>query len=99
MFYAIKDATAEERPALVQKYYDELRKDYPLTEDIITEGIAHADDYNNVDGSMLPIMIMTSALEAMEKAKVTGDTLSTIEMELSKDMAGCQIAYGAFDKA
>ena len=99
MFYAIKDATAEERPALVQKYYDELRKDYPLTEDIITEGIAHADDYNNVDGSMLPIMIMTSALEAMEKAKVTGNTLSTIEMELSKDMAGCQIAYGAFDKA
>ena len=99
MFYAIKDATAEERPALVQKYYDELRKDYPLTEDIITEGIAHADDYNNVDGSMLPIMIMTSALEAMEKAKVTDNTLSTIEMELSKDMAGCQIAYGAFDKA
>ena len=99
MFYAIKDATAEEKPELVKKYYDELRKDYPLAEDIISEGIAHADDYNNVDGSMLPIMIITSALEAMEEAKVTDNTLSTIEIELTKDMAGCQIAYGAFDKA
>ena len=99
MFYAIKDATAEEKPELVKKYYDELRKDYPLAEDIISEGIAHADDYNNVDGTMLPIMIITSALEAMEEAKVTDNTLSTIEIELTKDMAGCQIAYGAFDKA
>ena len=99
MFYAIKDATAEEKPELVKKYYDELRKDYPLAEDIISEGIAHADDYNNVDGSMLPIMIITSALEATEEAKVTDNTLSTIEIELTKDMAGCQIAYGAFDKA
>ncbi len=66
MFLAAKEATGEEQARLVAEFYAAVRKDFPITLDVRTEGMSHADDYaSGIESYKLSVVPMVSAAQML----------------------------------
>lgn len=65
LFYKMKETTGEEQVAAIKAFYDELYKDFPITEEAKTEGISHADDVALVAKYKAAVTPMVMAAEIM----------------------------------
>lgn len=63
MYLAAKYAEGEEQLRLVKEFYDAVREDFPITEEVRTEGISHSEDHSQVKDYQLAVIPMIDAAE------------------------------------
>jgi hypothetical protein len=103
MFLAAKEATGAEQLELVNQFYQAVREDFPITEEVRTDGIAHSGDYNSLEDYQLAVAPMIAAAEIMFQNLEVDYTLDTIENNISEidfinDIGLCNVAYEKFER-
>lgn len=99
MFLRCKETTGEERLNAVKAFYDELYKDYPITKEVRTEGIAHADARASVQPYKFSIIPMVAASEIMFQNLEVDHTLTQEAIDYLNDIGACNIAEDILEKA
>lgn len=103
MFLAAKEATGEERIRLVNEFYQAVREDFPITEEVRTEGISHSEAHNSLEDYQLAVAPMIAAAEMMFQNLDVDYTLNTIENNISEidfinDIGLCNHADDKFER-
>lgn len=98
MFLAMKEATGEEQLALVNEFYQAVREDFPITQEVRTEGIAHADDYASIEAYKLSVTPMIAAAEMMYQNLAVDYTLDDMEVDFLNDIGLCNYADETFER-
>lgn len=99
MFLRCKETTGEERLNAVKAFYDELYKDYPITKEVRTEGIAHSDARASVQPYKFSIIPMVAASEIMFQNLEVDHTLTQEAIDYLNDIGACNIAEDILEKA
>ncbi len=99
LFYACKVATGQDRINAVNAFYQELSKDFPITDKVREEGLAHADGRKQVKDYMIAVTPMVSAAEIMWQNLSIDHTLSDKATAYFNDLGICNIATDAFERA
>ena len=102
MFYAIKDAkTEDQKISLINDFYGEIYKDFPIGTEIREEGISHLDARALMDNASYKLAVtpMVTALETMYQNLEYDKTLSSKAIDYFNDLGMCNIAYEKFQKA
>ena len=79
MYLKAKEATGEEQLKLVKEFYDNVRKDFPITDEVREEGISHADDHNSIKSYKLSVIPMIDAAERIFQNLKVDYTLGSSE--------------------
>ena len=98
MLEAAKNAEGEQKLELIKAFYSELYKDFPITEEIRTEGISHSD-YRTIESYKLAVAPMVAAAEIMFQNYEIDHTLTDKAIEYFNDLGLCNIAQKKFEKA
>ena len=99
MFLAIKEAkTYEEKSVKVTEFYKAVRVDFPITQEVRTEGIAHADAYKTIESYKLSVTPMIAAVEMMYQNLETDVTLNDSEIDFLNDIGLCNYADDKFER-
>ena len=96
MFLDAKEATGEEKLRLINLFYQEVRKDFPITSEVRTEGIAHADDYATIEPYKLSVTPIIAAAEIMFQNYEVDYTLKDGEIDFLNDLGLCNYADDTF---
>lgn len=99
LFLRCKETTGEERLNYVKAFYDELYKDFPITKEVRTEGIAHADARASVEPYKFSIIPMVAASEIMFQNLEVDHTLTQEAIDYLNDIGACNIAEDILEKA
>lgn len=99
LFYACKEATGDERVAAVNTFYQELFKDFPISDEVREEGLSHADSRKSVKNYMAAVAPMVAASEIMWQNLSIDHTLSDKATAYFNDIGLCNIAEDAFERA
>ena len=97
MLEAAKNAEGEEKLRLIEAFYSELYKDFPITDEVRTEGISHSD-YRTVESYKLAVAPMVAAAEIMFQNYEIDHTLTDKAIEYFNDLGLCNIAEKKFDR-
>lgn len=100
MFLAAKEATGDEKIALVNKFYQAVLTDFPVTDDVRTEGIAHADTYAEImekDGA-IAVTPMIAAAEMMWQNLDIDYTLTDSQIDFLNDIGLCNQVDKKFER-
>lgn len=98
MFLAAKEATGKDQLAKVNELRAAIRKDFPITQEVRTEGIMHADDYASIESYKLSVVPMIAASEMMFQNLETDNTLNDSEIDFLNDIGLCNYAQDKFEK-
>ncbi len=98
MFLQAKEATGEDKIAKVNAFRQEIRKEFPITKDVRTEGIMHADAYDSIKSYKLSVVPMIAASEMMFQNLETDNTLNDSEIDFLNDIGLCNYAQDKFEK-
>lgn len=98
LFLDAKEATGEDKLAKIQLFYDEVRKDFPITNEVRMEGIAHADDYATLEPYKLSVTPIISAAEIMFQNYKVDHTLNDSEIDFLNDLGLCNFADETFQR-
>ena len=99
MFLEAKSVTTyEEKAAKMTEFYRAIKADFPITQKIRTEGIAHADAYSTIKSYKLAVAPMVAAAEMMYQNLETDVTLSDEEIEFFNDIGLCNYADDKFER-
>ena len=99
MFLAAKSATTyEEKSAKVSEFYKAVREDFPITTEVRTEGISHAENYKKITSYKLAVTPMIAAAEMMYQNLETDVTLNDSEIDFLNDIGLCNYADDKFEK-
>lgn len=98
-FLAIKKAKDEDKAAYASKFYKMVRKDFPVTQKVRTEGISHAENYESITSYKLAVTPMIAAAEMMWQNLKTDVTLKDMEVDFINDLGLCNYADKAFSRA
>ena len=98
MFLAAKEATGEERVRLVNEFYKAVRADFPITEEVRTSGISHADDHNSLKDYQLAVTPMIAASEMIFQNLKLDYTLDDMEIDFFNDIGLCNHADDKFER-
>ena len=98
LFLDAKEATGEEKLEKIQLFYAEVRKDFPISRDVRTEGIAHADDYATIEPYKLAVTPIISAAEIMFQNYGPDYTLNDSEIDFLNDLGLCNYADERFER-
>lgn len=103
LFIAAKEATGEEKLQLVNEFYEMVRADFPITEEVRTEGISHSEDRNSIEDYQLSVAPMIAAAEMLFQNLDVDYTLDTIENNISEidfinDIGLCNHADDKFER-
>lgn len=96
MFLAAKEAQGDDKLAKVNAFYKEVRADFPITQEVRTEGIMHADDYDSIESYKLSVTPMIAAAEMMFQNLNTDYTLNDSEIDFLNDIGLCNYAQDKF---
>ncbi len=99
MFLKCKETTEEEKLESVKKFYDELYKDFPITEDVRTKGISHSDARASIEPYKFSIIPMVAASEIMFQNLEVDHTLTQQAIDYLNDIGACNIAEDILEKA
>ena len=83
MFLAAKYAEGDEQLRLVKEFYDAVREDFPITEEVRTEGISHSEDHSELKDYQLSVIPMIDAAERIFQNLEVDYTLGNESEELS----------------
>ena len=100
MFLAAKEAKGKEQLTKIKEFYDAVRKDFPITNEVRTEGIAHADTYSEImekDGAMA-VTPMIAAAEIMWQNYEIDYTLDDTQIDFINDIGLCNLADEKFER-
>lgn len=92
-----KNATGKDQIEKVKLFYNELYKDFPITEEIRTEGISHADS-REIESYKLAVAPMVGAAEMMFQNLEIDHTLTDKAIDYFNDLGLCNLAEDTFDK-
>lgn len=98
MFMQAKEATGEDKLAKVSALRQAIRNDFPITQEIRTEGIMHADAYDSIESYKLSVVPMIAASEMMFQNLETDYTLNDSEIDFLNDIGLCNYAQNKFEK-
>ena len=98
MFLAAKEATGAERTRLVNIFYQAVREDFPITQEIRTTGISHADDRNSLKDYQLAVTPIIAASEILFEKTTGVNKLDTTEMDFLNDIGLCNHADDKFER-
>ena len=94
MFIEAKYATGEKQKELVKKFFDNVRKDFPVTKERRTEGISHSENYDLIESYKLAVTPIIAAAEVIFR---NGDiSLNDIEIDFINDIGLCNYADEKF---
>lgn len=99
LFYQCKEATGDARIAAVNAFYNELFKDFPISNEVREEGLSHADARASVKPYMAAVTPMVAAAEIMFQNLNIDHTLSDKATAYFNDIGICNIAEDAFERA
>lgn len=98
LFLDAKEATGEDKLKKIELFYQEVRKDFPITNDVRTEGIAHADDYATIEPYKLSVTPIIAAAEIMFQNYEVDYTLNDAEIDFLNDLGLCNFADDTFQR-
>ena len=102
MFLAAKEATGDEQLEKIREFYEAVRKDFPITNEVRTEGIAHADAYSSVmegkGGAGPAVAPMIAAAEIMWQNYKEDLTLDNTQIDFLNDIGLCNLVDEKFEK-
>ena len=98
MYLAAKEATGEDQLNKVKAFYDEVKKDFPITQDVRTEGIVHADTYATLESYKLSVTPMIAAAEMEFQNLAVDYTLNDSEIDFINDAGLCNYADDSFER-
>lgn len=99
LFYKCKEAEGEERINAVHAFYQELYKDFPISDEIREEGLSHADARASVKPYMAAVTPMVAAAEIMFQNLEIDHTLADKATAYFNDIGLCNIAEDSFERA
>lgn len=99
MFLECKTTTGEERLAAVQKFYDEVYKDFPISSKVREEGISHSEPRNSIESYKFSVVPMIAAAEMLYQNLEIDRTLSQDAIDYLNDIGACNIAEDILEKA
>lgn len=98
LFLAAKEAHGEERLKLVEQFYKMVRADFPITNEVRTEGISHADRYADLESYKISVVPMIAASEMLFQNLEVDYTLNDTEVDFLNDVGLCNVAYAKYGK-
>lgn len=98
MFLAAKEATGSQKVELVNKFYQELYKDFPICEEVREVGISHADSRSQLEQYKLAVAPIVSASEILFQNLEVDHTLSDKAVEYFNDLGLCNIGVDQFER-
>lgn len=99
LFLKCKEATGQEQINRVNEFYQELYKDFPITEKVREEGIAHSDSRNSIETYKFSIIPMVSAAEMLYQNLAIDKTLQDKAVAYLNDIGVCNRANDVIEKA
>ena len=97
-FLAAKEATGDDKISKVTEFYRMVRSDFPISEKVRTEGISHAQNYEELESYKLSVTPMIAAAEMMWQNLRTDVTLKDGEIDFLNDLGLCNYADKTFEK-
>lgn len=99
LFLNAKKTTGEERINYLNKLYEKFNNQFPISEEIRTEGIAHADARSSIDYEQLSaITPMIAAAEMMFQNEKVDVTLNQQAIDFLNDLGVCNYNDKKFEE-
>ncbi len=99
MFLEAKNATEkQDKLNKIKIFYDAVKKDFPITEDVRTEGISHSDSYSSITSYKLSVAPMIAAGEMMWQNLDQDLTLDDTSIDFLNDIGLCNYAEKTFER-
>ena len=98
MFLEAKEATGQDRLDKIKAFYEEVEKDFPITDEVRTEGISHADAYDTVTAYKLSVTPIIAAAEMIFQNDNVDYTLNDTKIDFINDIGGCNYADDTFER-
>ena len=98
MFLACKEAEGQEKLDRVNEFYKSVREDFPITQEVRTEGISHSDAYGSIEAYKLAVTPMIAAAEMMYQNLDIDYTLDDSEIDFLNDIGLCNYADKTFER-
>ena len=98
MFLAAKEATGSEKTRLINEFYSSIRRDFPITKEIRTSGISHADNRNSLKDYQLAVTPIIAASEILFEKTNGVNKLEKEEIDFLNDIGLCNYADDKFER-
>lgn len=98
LFLDAKEATGTDKLMKINDFFTAVREDFPITNEIRTEGISHADAYQEIESYKLAVTPMIAAAEMMFQNLESDLTLNDSEIDFINDLGLCDYASKKFEK-
>ena len=98
MFLEAKKATGKEKLEKVKAFYDAVKEDFPITDDVRTVGLDHTDNYAKIEAYKLAVTPMIAASEMMYQNLEIDYTLNDSEIDFINDIGLCNYADDTFER-
>ncbi|MBQ6323761.1 MAG: hypothetical protein IJI22_02905 [Bacilli bacterium] len=98
LFLDAKEATGTDKLMKINDFFNVVRTDFPITKEIRTEGISHADAYQEIESYKLSVTPMIAAAEMMFQNLESDLTLDNSEIDFLNDLGLCDYATKKFEK-
>lgn len=98
LFLKAKYAEPDKQAEAVKEFYNEVRKDFPITKEIRTEGISHSDTRNSIEPYKLSVTPMIAAAEMIFQNLKVDNTLKDGEIDFINDIGLCNYAKETFNR-
>lgn len=100
LFYKMKETTGKEQVAAINAFYQEIHKDFPISQEKREEGISHRDERAKVEAYKAVVVPMLSAAEIMfQNVSDVDRTLSDKAVAYFNDIGFCNIVDEKFERA
>ena len=96
---AKEETNKDEKIKLVKEFYAMVHKDFPIKKEVRTEGISHAENYEQLEAYKLSVTPMIAAAETMWQNLEVDNTLNDMEIDFLNDLGLCNFADKTFERA
>ena len=94
----LKELSGDELIAEGKKFKQMILEDFPITQEVRTEGIMHRDDRDAIESYKLSVVPIIAAVEMMYQNLDVDFTLNDGEIDFLNDIGLCNYAQDKFDR-
>lgn len=94
-----KETTGQEQLNAVNAFYQELYKDFPISDEVREVGISHSETRDDIESYKLSVTPMVAAAEIMFQNLEIDHTLSDKAVAYFNDLGLCEFAQGKYERA
>lgn len=99
LFLKCKETTGQEQLNAVNAFYQELYKDFPISDEVREVGISHSETRDDIESYKLSVTPMVAAAEIMFQNLEIDHTLSDKAVSYFNDLGLCEFAQGKYERA